>query len=134
MIFLFNLPLTVILHTFFQHFVAVQNLHIEEALIYKTKTAAQIKEEFKPMWAKMKKQLKKDYVYYPLLAGPLAPRLATLDNFGAIFATPSFIDSFVKSFQLAAITAASLLPPATSARRSTTRRTRCAAPALAAMP
>jgi putative spermidine/putrescine transport system permease protein len=29
----------------------------------------------------------------------------TLDNFGAIFATPSFIDSFIKSFQLAAITA-----------------------------
>jgi putative spermidine/putrescine transport system permease protein len=29
----------------------------------------------------------------------------TLDNFGAIFATPSFIDSFIKSIQLAAITA-----------------------------
>ena len=71
--FLANLPLTVILHTFFQHFVAVQNLHIEEALIYKTKTGAQIKEEFKPMWAKMKKQLKKDYVFFPLLAGPMAP-------------------------------------------------------------
>ncbi|HWU68810.1 MAG TPA: acyl-CoA desaturase [Stenotrophobium sp.] len=71
--FLANLPLTVILHTFFQHFVAVQNLHLEEALIYRTKTRAQVKEEFKPMWAKMKKQLKKDYVIFPLLAGPFAP-------------------------------------------------------------
>ena len=71
--FLANVPLTVILHTFFQHFVAVQNLHIEEAVIYKTKSKEQLKEEFKPMWAKMKKQLKKDYVLFPLLAGPLAP-------------------------------------------------------------
>ncbi|WP_439639598.1 fatty acid desaturase family protein [Nevskia sp.] len=80
--FLANLPLTVILHTFFQHFVAVQNLHLEEALVYKTKTAAQVKEEFKPMWAKMKKQLKKDYVFFPLLAGPLAP-LVLVGNIGA---------------------------------------------------
>jgi len=80
--FLANLPLTVVLHTFFQHFVAVQNLHLEEALVYKTKTAAQVKEEFKPMWAKMKKQLKKDYVFFPLLAGPLAP-LVLVGNIGA---------------------------------------------------
>ena len=80
--FLANLPLTVILHTFFQHFVAVQNLHLEEALVYKTKTAAQVKEEFKPMWVKMKKQLKKDYVFFPLLAGPLAP-LVLVGNIGA---------------------------------------------------
>ncbi len=71
--FLANVPLTVLLHTFFQHFVAVQNLKIEEVLIYKTKTTAQLKEDFKPVWKKMRKQLAKDYVLYPVLAGPMAP-------------------------------------------------------------
>ncbi|GAC1634022.1 MAG: acyl-CoA desaturase [Nevskia sp.] len=71
--FLANIPLTVLLHTFFQHFVAVQNLKVEEVLIYKTKTTAQLKEEFKPVWKKMRKQLAKDYVLFPLLAGPFAP-------------------------------------------------------------
>jgi len=71
--FLANVPLTVILHTFFQHFVAVQNLKLEEVLIYKTKTTAQLKEDFKPVWKKMRKQLAKDYVLFPVLAGPLAP-------------------------------------------------------------
>jgi fatty acid desaturase len=71
--FLFNLPLTVVLHTFFQHFVAVQNLKLENYLIYKTKTGAQLKEDFKPVWKKMRKQLAKDYVFFPLLGGPMAP-------------------------------------------------------------
>ncbi len=71
--FLANVPLTVILHTFFQHFVAVQNLKLEEVLIYKTKTTAQLKEDFKPVWKKMRKQLAKDYVLFPVLAGPMAP-------------------------------------------------------------
>jgi fatty acid desaturase len=71
--FLANLPLTVILHTFFQHFVAVQNLKLENVLIYKTKTTAQLKEDFKPVWKKMRKQLGKDYLMFPLLAGPMAP-------------------------------------------------------------
>ncbi len=71
--FLANAPLTVILHVFFQHFVAVQNLKLEEFLVYKTKTAAQLKEEFKPVWQKMRKQLAKDYLLFPALAGPMAP-------------------------------------------------------------
>jgi fatty acid desaturase len=71
--FLFNVPLTVILHTFFQHFVAVQNLKLEDYLVYKTKTGAQLKEEFKPVWKKMRKQLAKDYLLFPVLAGPFAP-------------------------------------------------------------
>ena len=41
--FLANLPLTVILHAFFQHFVAVQNLKLENYLVYKTKTGAQLR-------------------------------------------------------------------------------------------
>jgi fatty acid desaturase len=71
--FLLNVPLTVILHLFFQHFVAVQSLKLEDRLIYKTKTREQLREEFKPVWKKMRKQLAKDYVLFPLLAGPLAP-------------------------------------------------------------
>jgi len=71
--FLANIPLTVLLHTFFQHFVAIQNLKLEEVMVYRTKTTAQLKEEFKPVWKKMRKQLAKDYVLFPLLAGPMAP-------------------------------------------------------------
>ncbi len=71
--FLANLPLTVLLHTFFQHFVAVQNLKLEEVLVYKTKTRDQLAEDFKPVWKKLRKQLGKDYLLFPLLAGPFAP-------------------------------------------------------------
>lgn len=71
--FLANLPLAVVLHVFFQHFVAVQNLKIEDVTVYKTKTTAQLKEDFKPVWKKMRKQLAKDYLLFPALAGPLAP-------------------------------------------------------------
>ncbi len=71
--FLLNLPLTVILHIFFQHFVAVQNLKLENVLIYKTKSKAQLKEDFKPVWKKLRKQLGKDYLLFPALAGPLFP-------------------------------------------------------------
>lgn len=80
--FLANLPLTVLLHTFFQHFVAVQNLKLEEVMVYKTKSRAQLKAEFKPVWKKMRKQLGKDYVLFPLLAGPFAP-LVFVGNVGA---------------------------------------------------
>lgn len=71
--FLANLPLTVVLHTFFQHFVAVQNLKLEDVLVYKTKSGKQLREDFKPVWKKMRKQLAKDYMLFPLLAGPMAP-------------------------------------------------------------
>ena len=71
--FLANPLLAVILHTFFQHFVAIQNLKLEDYYVYKTKTREQVKAEFKPMWKKMRKQLAKDYVLFPVLAGPFAP-------------------------------------------------------------
>ncbi|HEU0196726.1 MAG TPA: acyl-CoA desaturase [Nevskiaceae bacterium] len=71
--FLANLPLAVILHAFFQHFVAVQSLKLEDVLIYHTKTRAQLAAEFKPIWKKMRKQLARDYLWFPLLAGPFAP-------------------------------------------------------------
>lgn len=83
--FLFNVPLAAILHTFFQHFVAIQNLKLEDFLIYKTKTGAELKAEFKPMWKKMRRQLAKDYVVFPVLAGPFAP-LVLVGNAAANFA------------------------------------------------
>jgi fatty acid desaturase len=80
--FLFNAPLAVILHIFFQHFVAIQNLKLEDYLVYKTKTRGALREEFRPMWKKMRKQLAKDYVLFPALAGPLAP-LVLIGNIAA---------------------------------------------------
>lgn len=75
--FLANAPLAVILHVFFQHFVAVQNLKLEDYLVYKTKTREELAAEFKPVWKKMRKQLGKDYLLFPLLAGPFAPLVFT---------------------------------------------------------
>lgn len=75
--FVFNPILAGLLSTFFQHFVAVQSLKLEDYLIYKTKTGEQLKEEFKPTWKKMRKQLVKDYLLFPALAGPFAPFVFT---------------------------------------------------------
>ena len=80
--FLFNAPLAVILHLFFQHFVAVQNLKLEDYLVYGTKSRKQLAKEFKPVWKKMRKQLAKDYALFPALAGPFAP-LVLLGNVAA---------------------------------------------------
>jgi NADPH-dependent stearoyl-CoA 9-desaturase len=71
--FLANPVLAVVLAAFFQHFVAVQSLKLEERMIYKTKTREQIRKEWKPIWAKLRRQLGKDYVLFPLLGGPMAP-------------------------------------------------------------
>jgi len=71
--FILNPILAVILSTFFQHFVAVQSLKLEDYLIYKTKTKEELKAEFKPTWKKMRKQLFKDYLLFPALAGPFFP-------------------------------------------------------------
>ena len=71
--FLLNPLFAAVLSTFFQHFVAVQSLKLEDYLHYKTKSGEQVKAEFKPTWKKMRKQLFKDYLLFPALAGPFAP-------------------------------------------------------------
>lgn len=71
--FLLNLPQAMILHVFFQYFVAVQSLKLEEVWVSRTKSLAKIREECKPVWKKMRKQIAKDYLLFPLLAGPMAP-------------------------------------------------------------
>ncbi len=53
----------------FQWGVAIQDLELGKVFSGK-KTKAQLKEEWQPVAAKVKKQLLKDYVLFPLLAGP----------------------------------------------------------------
>lgn len=73
--FLANPVLALILMTFFQHFVAVQSLEVERWVSAETKDkraveGKRIAKAWKPVWKKMRKQLGKDYVLFPLLAGP----------------------------------------------------------------
>ncbi|WP_374666604.1 fatty acid desaturase [Acinetobacter sp.] len=70
--FLFNLPLAAQLMLFFEWYVGVQNLHIEDVIAYKTKTWAQVWKEAEPVRKKMQRQIIKDYVFFPLIAGPNA--------------------------------------------------------------
>ncbi|MGE8683189.1 MAG: fatty acid desaturase family protein [Acinetobacter sp.] len=68
--FLFNLPLAAQLMLFFEWYVSVQNLHIEDVIAYKTKTWAQVWKDAEPVRKKMQRQILKDYVFFPLIAGP----------------------------------------------------------------
>ena len=70
--FLLNIPLAAQLMLFFEWYVGLQNLHLEEAIAYKTKTWAQVWKEAEPVRKKMKRQIIKDYVFFPLIAGPNA--------------------------------------------------------------
>jgi len=58
-----------ILGVLFQWGVAIQELELGKVFAGK-KSKQQFKEEFKPMRKKMLRQLFKDYVFFPLLAGP----------------------------------------------------------------
>ena len=60
----------VIFALLFQWGVAIQDLELGKVFSGKT-SKAQFKEELKPITQKIKRQLLKDYVFFPLLAGPL---------------------------------------------------------------
>ena len=60
----------VIFALLFQWGVAIQDLELGKVFSGK-KSKAQFKEELKPITQKIKRQLLKDYVFFPLLAGPL---------------------------------------------------------------
>ncbi len=63
-------PIYVVLFALlFQWGIAIQDLELGRVLSGK-KSKAQLKEEWQPVAAKVKKQLLKDYVLFPLLAGP----------------------------------------------------------------
>lgn len=70
--FLFNIPLAIQLMVFFEWYVGVQNLHLEDALIYKTKTWKQVWGDATKFRKKARRQILKDYVFFPLIAGPNA--------------------------------------------------------------
>ncbi|WP_413784586.1 fatty acid desaturase family protein [Acinetobacter sp. CS-2] len=70
--FLFNIPLTIQLMVFFEWYVGVQNLHLEDAIAYKTKTWKQVWKDSEKFRKKATRQIAKDYVFFPLIAGPNA--------------------------------------------------------------
>ena len=70
--FLFNIPLTLQLMVFFEWYVGVQRLELEQVLVYKTKTWKDIWLESAPVRKKMRRQVIKDYVFFPIIAGPNA--------------------------------------------------------------
>ena len=70
--FLFNIPLAIQLMVFFEWYVGVQNLHLEDALIYKTKTWKQVWADATKFRKKARRQILKDYVFFPVIAGPNA--------------------------------------------------------------
>ncbi|MFH7804538.1 fatty acid desaturase family protein [Acinetobacter sp. BSP-53] len=70
--FLFNIPLTIQLMLFFEWYVGVQGLHLEDVLVYKTKTWKEVWKESAKFRKKATRQIAKDYVFFPLIAGPNA--------------------------------------------------------------
>ena len=70
--FLLNLPLAAQLMVFFEWYVGIQNLHIEDVVAYKTKTWREVWAESYDFRQKMKRQVIKDYVFFPMIAGPNA--------------------------------------------------------------
>jgi fatty acid desaturase len=67
--FLANIPLMVILATFFENLLALQTLELEK-LISGEKTAKETFKNAKPVVKKAGRQMLKDYAFFPLLAGP----------------------------------------------------------------
>jgi NADPH-dependent stearoyl-CoA 9-desaturase len=70
--FLANPIMALVLMTLFQHLLALQSLQLEK-LLSKEKTFAEVKEQAKPILKKMRKQIAKDYLVFPALAGPFFP-------------------------------------------------------------
>lgn len=70
--FLFNIPLAIQLMIFFEWYVGLQNLHLEDVLAYKTKTWREVWQDAIKLRKKVKRQVIKDYVFFPLIAGPNA--------------------------------------------------------------
>lgn len=75
--FLFNIPLTLQLMLLFEWYVGLQNLHIEDAIVYKTKTWKQVWQDSAKLRKKATRQVVKDYVFFPVLAGPNAVPVLT---------------------------------------------------------
>ncbi|WP_413784520.1 fatty acid desaturase family protein [Acinetobacter sp. S40] len=70
--FLLNIPLAAQLMILFEWYVGVQNLHLEDAIIYKTKSWKEVWKDSAKLRKKVVRQVGKDYVFFPLIAGPNA--------------------------------------------------------------
>lgn len=70
--FLLNIPLGMQLMVFFEWYVGLQRLHLEDVIAYKTKTWKEVWKEAAPLRQKMRRQVLKDYVFFPVIAGPNA--------------------------------------------------------------
>ncbi len=57
---------------FFEWYVGLQRLHLEDVIAYETKTWKEVWEEAAPLRQKMRRQVLKDYVFFPIIAGPNA--------------------------------------------------------------
>lgn len=68
---LFNIPLALQLMFFFEWYVGVQNLHLEDALVYKTKSWKQVWKDAAKVRKKATRQVLKDYVFFPVISGPI---------------------------------------------------------------
>jgi fatty acid desaturase len=68
---LFNIPLGLQLMFFFEWYVGVQNLHLEDALVYKTKSWKQVWKDSAKVRKKATRQVLKDYVFFPVISGPM---------------------------------------------------------------
>ena len=70
--FLFNVPLAAQLLLAFDWYVGMQNFHLEDALIYKTKSWKSVWNDSSKFRRKAVRQVGKDFVFFPLIAGPNA--------------------------------------------------------------
>ena len=69
--FLFNVPTGFVLSTGFEWLLALQRLEMEKVLFDGTKTWKEVYVESKNLRKKMLRQFGKDYVLFPLIAGPM---------------------------------------------------------------
>lgn len=70
--FLLNVPMAMQLMVFFEWYVGAQNLHLEDAIVYKTKSWKEVWKDSAKLRNKVVRQVGKDYVFFPLIAGPNA--------------------------------------------------------------
>ncbi len=66
--FLFNIPLAAQLMVFFEWYVGIQRLHLEVLLRIKPKLGKMYGHEAADVRQKIKRQVIKDYVFFPLIA------------------------------------------------------------------
>lgn len=69
--FLFNVPMGIVLSTGFEWLLALQRLELEQVLFKGTKTWKEVYVQSKNLRKKMLRQFGKDYVLFPLIAGPM---------------------------------------------------------------